>query len=80
MSDIYPTQLLEEQIQPTASELIRDHGDGAFAEAAKQINACNARGDFSAAESWVIVCGRIHELQTRSGYDAALVKSKTLSE
>jgi len=63
MSDVYPTKFLEEQIQFTAREIIRDHGNDAFAEATKQINACNSRGDFSTAESWVIVCRRIRELQ-----------------
>ena len=64
MSDMYPTKLLAEQIHLTASEIIRDHGDDAFAVATKQISACNSRGDFSTAESWVIVCRRIRELQS----------------
>ena len=63
MSDVYPTQLLEEQIQLTASEMVRDFGDGAFTEATKQINACNARGDFLTADSWAIVSSRIKKLQ-----------------
>ena len=63
MSDMYPTTFLDEQVQLTARGIIRSHGDDAFAEATKQINECNARGDFSTAESWVIVCRRIRELQ-----------------
>ena len=64
MSDSYPTKLLAEHIHNTAADIIRDHGEDAFEVATKQINACNSRGDFSTAESWVIVCRRIRELQT----------------
>ena len=63
MSDVYTTKLLSEQVHLTAHEIIRDHGDDAFHVAQKQISACNARGDFSAAETWVIICRQIRELQ-----------------
>ena len=63
MNEMYLIGFVPEQIQPAADEIIHDHGDNAFAVAQKQINACNSRGDFSTAESWVIICRRIRELQ-----------------
>ena len=63
MSDMYPTKFFAEQVQFTADEIIRDHGADAFSVAQNEINACNSRGDFSTAESWVLICRRIRELQ-----------------
>jgi hypothetical protein len=69
--EIYTTTLSEENIQLIAEEKILKHGDDAFAAAAKEISALNARGDFSLAGSWVLVCRRIRELQALN-YDAPL--------
>ena len=63
MSDMYPTKAFEQQVLLTADNIIRDHGREAFAVAQRQIAACNARGEFSIAESWVAICRRIRELQ-----------------
>ena len=63
MSDMYPTKAFEQQVLLTADNIIRDHGQEAFAVAQRQIAACNARGKFSIAESWVAICRRIRELQ-----------------
>ena len=63
MSDLYPTKLFQQQVQMTADDIIRDHGTEAFSVAQRQIAACNARGEFSTAESWVAICRRIRELQ-----------------
>ena len=63
MSDIYTTTLSEEEIQLSAEEKILKHGDDAFAEAEKEISTLNARGDFTLAGSWVLVCQRIRKLQ-----------------
>jgi hypothetical protein len=63
MSEMYPTTLSEKEIQRAAEEIVLKHGDDAFAEAAKEINASNSRGNFTRAGSWVLVCQRIRELQ-----------------
>lgn len=63
MSDLYPSKFYAEQVQLTADEIIRKHGNDAFAVAQEQISACNSRGDFATAESWVNVCRRIRELE-----------------
>ena len=55
MDEMYPTTLSEKKIQHLAEEKILKHGDDAFAEAAKEINASNSRGNFSLAGSWVLV-------------------------
>ena len=65
MSDIYPANVYAVRSQLTAEEIVRDHGENAFAIAQKQINACNSRGDYSTAESWVYICRRIRELQAK---------------
>jgi hypothetical protein len=61
MSEMYPTTMSEKKIQHAAEEIILKHGDDAFAEAAKEINASNSRGNFSLAGSWVLVCRRIRD-------------------
>ncbi len=63
MDEMYPTPLSEKEIQHAAEEIVLKHGDDAFAEAAKEINASNSRGNFSLAGSWVLVCQRIRKLQ-----------------
>lgn len=72
MSRVYETPFSEEissvnfsdeEIQLAAEEKILEHGDDAFAEAQKEIRALNARGEFSLAGSWVLVCQRIGKLQ-----------------
>ncbi len=80
MSEMYPTTLSEKDIQHAAEEIILKHGGDALAEAAKEINASNSRGDFSLAGSWVLVCQRIRKLQALNDYGGALKKNVTLSE
>ena len=80
MSEMYPTTLSKGEIQRAAEELILKHGDDASAEAAKEINASNSRGDFSLAGSWVMVCQRIRKLQTLNDHEGSLDKNVTLSE
>ena len=72
MSGVYVTPLSEEissinfsekEIQSAAEEKIFEHGDDAMAEAQKKIRDLNARGEFSLAGAWVLVCQRIRELQ-----------------
>ena len=78
MSDMYPSTFPREEIQRAAEQKILKHGDGAFAEAAKEISALTARGDFSLAGSWVMVCQRIRKLQALNTYEGALDKNVTL--
>ena len=80
MSEMCPTALSKEEIQRAAVEMILRHGDDAFAEAAKEISASNARGDFTLAGSWVLVCRRIKKLQALNDYGSALNEDVTLSE
>jgi hypothetical protein len=80
MSEMYPTTLSEKDIQHAAEEIILKHGDDAFAEAAKEINASNSRGDFSLAGSWVLVCQQIRKLQALNDYGGALKTNVALSE
>ncbi len=49
MSEMYPTTLSEKDIQHSAEEIILKHGGDALAEAAKESNASNSRGNFSLA-------------------------------
>ena len=63
MSDMNSSSPFSDPMQPSASEIIRVYGDEAFNVAQKQISACNARGDFSAAEVWVVICRQIRETQ-----------------
>ena len=69
MSDIYAPALSETEIQLVAEEKILKHGDDAFAEAENEISTLNARGEFSRAGSWMLVCQRIRKLQSLN-YDA----------
>jgi hypothetical protein len=71
MSQFYTTIFSEEEIQLSAEEKILNHGDDALAEAEKKISTLNARGDFSLAGSWVLVCQRIRNLQALN-HDAPL--------
>ena len=63
MDEMYRTTLSEKEIQHAAEEIILKHGGDALAEAAKEINASNSRGNFSLSGSWFLVCRRIRELQ-----------------
>ena len=66
-----PSTFSREEIERTADQKFLKYGDDAFAEAAKEISALNGRGDFSAAESWVMVCHRIRKLQALNTYEGA---------
>ena len=80
MSDMYPSTFSKEEIQRTAEQKFLKYGDDAFAEAAREISALNARGEFSLAGSWVMVCHRIRKLQALNDHEGSLDKNLTLSE
>lgn len=69
--EIHTTTLSKEEMLLIAEEKIQTHGDDALAEAEKEISTLNARGDFSLAGSWVLVCQRIRKLQALN-HDAPL--------
>ena len=71
MSDIYSNNLSRQDIQRIAEELILKHGDGALAEAEKEISTSNARGNFTLSGSWVLVCQRIRQMQIVDDFDGA---------
>ena len=60
--------LSEKEIQLAAEEKILKHGADAFAEAEIEISTLNARGEFSRAGSWMLVCQRIRKLQAFNDY------------
>ena len=80
MSEMYPTTYSEEEIHLAAEEIILKHGDGAFAEAEKEIGELNAHGDFSLSGSWVLVCRRIRELQALNEHRGGLNENVILSK
>lgn len=80
MSEIYPTNLSEEEIERVAEEMILSHGHNAVAEISKEIRTSNSRGDFTLSGLWVLVAQRTRQLQAPKYPGDVLNENATLVE